>query len=240
LRYGDHPSQVGDLHLPARAGSAPVAVLLHGGYWRERYARSLNDALARDLAERGWAAWNLEYRRVGGGGGWPATAIDVGAGVDHLAGLAADHRLDLRRVVAIGHSAGGQLALWAAARAGAGVPVTAAVSQAGLADLRDAALRGLSDGAAALFLGGSPEAVPAAYAAASPLALLPLGIPQLVVHGDRDEAVPVELSRTYVAAARAAGDSVDYAEFPGCGHMEHLDPSSAAWATVTAWLLRAR
>ena len=236
-RYGEHPSQVGDLHLPADGvGDVPVAALLHGGYWRERYARDLNDALARDLEARGWAAWNLEYRRMGGDGGWDETSADVAAGIDHLAELAVEHPIDLACVIAIGHSAGGQLALWAAGRPAPRVRLAGAVSQAGVADLVDADLRGLSDGAAALFLGGSAAEMPGRYAEASPLARVPLGIAQLVVHGDRDEAVPVELSRAYVAAARAAGDAVEYAELAGCGHMQHLDPASAAWATVIAWL----
>ncbi|HEY8858117.1 MAG TPA: alpha/beta hydrolase, partial [Gaiellales bacterium] len=124
-RYGADQSQVADLHTPAAGEGWPVAVVLHGGFWRERYDRTLMEPLCADLAESGWAAWNLEYRRVGGGGGWPATFDDVAAGIDHLAAVAAP--LDRARVVTIGHSAGGHLALWAASRARPGVAVTAAV-----------------------------------------------------------------------------------------------------------------
>ena len=112
--YGGSPSEVGELFVPSGAGPHPVAVVVHGGYWRAQYDRSLMEGLCLDLAAHGMVAWNLEYRRVGGGGGWPQTFLDVAAGVDALADVAA--ALDLSRVVAVGHSAGGQLALWAAAR----------------------------------------------------------------------------------------------------------------------------
>ena len=157
-RYGADQSQVADLHTPAAGEGWPVAVVLHGGFWRERYDRTLMEPLCADLAESGWAAWNLEYRRVGGGGGWPATFDDVAAGIDHLAAVAAP--LDRARVVTIGHSAGGHLALWAASRARPGVAVTAAVGQAAVSDLAAVARLGLSNGAAEELLGGSPDQVP--------------------------------------------------------------------------------
>jgi acetyl esterase/lipase len=252
--YGEHRDQFGELTLPAGAGPFPVAGLIHGGFWRERYDLRLEDALVADLASRGWAAWNLEYRRLGrrSGGGWPATFEDVIAGIDALADV--DVPLDLERVVAIGHSAGGHLALWAAASAKSRVAATAAgsratsessdephvllagaVSQAGVADLREAARLGLSDSAAEALLGGSPDEVPERYDAASPIDRLPLGIPQLLVHGDADENVPVSLSRRY---AERAGDACALVELPGGGHFEHLDPGSDAWRAVTDWLER--
>jgi acetyl esterase/lipase len=224
-----------------------VAVLIHGGFWRARYDLRLEDLLVAALAGRGWAAWNIEYRRLGlrSRGGWPATFEDVAAAIDMLGRL--DESLDLAHVVSIGHSAGGQLAFWAAARRGlpAGSPgaeprirLAGAVAQAGVLDLREASRLGLSQRAAESLLGGSPMKWPARYDAASPIERLPLGVPQLVVHGDADDVVPISIARAYAERAAASGDPCELVELPGCGHDEHLDPSSAAWRTVTAWLER--
>ncbi len=222
-----------------------MAVLIHGGFWRARYDLRLEDRLVADLAGRGWAVWNLEYRRLGwrSRGGWPGTFEDVAAGIDQLGRL--DAPLDLSRVVAIGHSAGGQLALWAAARPGlpAGAPgaeprvrLSGAVSQAGVVDLREAAHLGLSRHAAESLLGGTAGKLPQRYDLASPIERLPLGVPQLLVHGEAYEVVPVELSRRHARRAAEAGDPCELVELPGVGHDEHLDQGSAAWPPVTAWL----
>jgi acetyl esterase/lipase len=222
-----------------------VAVLIHGGFWRARYDLRLQDGLAADLAGRGWAVWNLEYRRMGwrSRGGWPETLEDVAAGIDHLGRL--DEPLDTSRVVAIGHSAGGHLALWGAARPGlpAGAPgaepsvrLSAAVSQAGAIDLREVARLGLSRDAAKSFLGGPPGKLPQRYDLASPIERLPLNVPQLLVHGDADTAVPVEMSRRYARRAAEAGDRCELLELPGVDHFEHLDPNAPAWRAVSAWL----
>jgi acetyl esterase/lipase len=218
---------------------------MHGGFWRERYDLRLEDRLVADLAGRGWAVWNLEYRRVGrrSRGGWPVTFEDVAAGIDHPARL--DEPLDTDRVVAIGHSAGGQLALWAAARAGlpAGAPgadpamtLSGAVAQAGLSDLREVARLGLSGAAAEQFLGGPPDDLPERYELASPIERLPLAVPHLLVHGAADDVVPIEIARRYAQRAAKAGDPCALIELAGVGHMDHLDPGSEAWRTVTAWL----
>ncbi len=222
-----------------------MAVLLHGGFWRDRYGRGLMEALCADLASRGWAAWNLEYRRLGSGGGWPATFADVALGIDRLAGLAGEAPLDLGRVAAVGHSAGGHLALWAAARpalpaeapgAAPAVLMHAVVSQAGVCDLVGSDGLALGDGVTAQLLGGSAAEQPERYGLASPAAALPLGVPQLLVHGEEDEDVPVAMSRSYHAAARAAGDPADLVVLPAIGHMEHIDPSSMAWRVALGWL----
>jgi pimeloyl-ACP methyl ester carboxylesterase len=167
----------------------------------------------------------------------------VAAGIDHLGTL--DEPLDLARVVGIGHSAGGQLALWAAARRGlpAGAPgadpqvrLAGAVAQGGVVDLREAARLGLSRRAAEKLLDGSPITWPGRYDLASPLERLPLGVPQLLVHGDADEVVPIALARRYAERAAYAGDPCVLVELVGCGHEEHLDPGSSAWAAVVRWL----
>ena len=242
LAYGSDASQFGELHLPVTA-HPPVVVLLHGGFWSMPYGMDQMTPLAKDLARRGFAAWNLEYRRLGGGGGWPATLLDVSMGIDHLATLGAE--LDLSRVAAVGHSAGGHLALWAAGRHHAAeveplfrpkVRVTAAVGQAPVADLARGHALGLGRGVVDRLLGGAPEAVAKRYAAASPAQLLPLGVPQLLVQGGADDIVPPEISRGYAAAARNAGDEVEYRELPGADHFVHLDVHGPAWGAVVAWL----
>jgi acetyl esterase/lipase len=196
--------------------------------------------LCADLARRGWAAYNVEYRRLGrlAGGGWPQTLDDAGAAVDHLATLPAHGRLplDLGRVVAIGHSAGGHLAAWLATRARPRVPVTAVVAQAGVVDLRLASELGLSRGVVDELLGGPPAAVPERYAAASPSERLPLGVPALLTHGGRDEIVPPVMSELFAEAARAAGDDVELVTDPAAGHFEHLDPEHDLWRAVTEWI----
>jgi acetyl esterase/lipase len=197
-----------------------VVVVFHGGFWRARYAADLMDPLCDDLAGRGYEVWNVEYRRVGAGGGWPATFDDVEAAT-RKAGAAGT------QLVTLGHSAGGHLALWAAARCGAAL----AVAQAGVSDLREAWMRGLSSRAAGELLGGSPGDVPERYAAASPAELVPLGTRQLIVHGLRDDVVPPEMSRAYADRARAAGDDVELVECDE-GHFDCLDPASESWAAI--------
>jgi acetyl esterase/lipase len=237
--YGPDPSQYAELYLPAEARRA-VVVIVHGGYWRARHTAELGAPAARDLAARGWACWNLEYRRAGNGGGWPGTFEDVGAGIDALAGAAAEHGLALDSVIGLGHSAGGQLTAWAAGRGGlpAGspgadpaVPLSAVLSQAGVLDLRRAWELGLSDQAVRNFLGFDPEDEQGRFALADPMCRLPLPVPFYAFHGRQDEAVPFELSERYVAAARAAGGRAELVPVPG-GHMDLIDPASAAFESV--------
>jgi acetyl esterase/lipase len=240
--YGTARSQFGELFLPGGDGPFPVAVVLHGGFWRARYGRKQSRPLCADLAARGWAAWNVEYRRLGAldGGGYPRTLDDVAAAVDHLTEVPA-HRpgaLDLSRVVAIGHSAGGHLAAWLATREVARVPVTGVVAQAGVLDLRMASELALSDSVVHDLLDGAPGAVPERYAAASPAERLPLGVPTLLTHGDRDDIVPLAMSESFAGAARAAGDDVELVVADGEDHFGHRDPANPLWAAVTAWLTR--
>jgi acetyl esterase/lipase len=233
--------------VPDGGAPAPVAVVIHGGFWRARYGRKLMRPLCVDLAARGWVAWNVEYRRLGrsSGGGWPTTFEDVAAAIDHLAEIRTDARLDLERVVAIGHSAGGHLAAWAAARPGLpeGAPgaaprvaVTAAVAQAGVVDLRLAWELRLSEGVVGDLLGGGPDEQAERYALASPVERVPLGVPVLLVHGGRDDVVPPSVSASFAEAASAAGDPVDVVELAEEDHFGHVDPRNPLWEAVTRWL----
>ena len=220
-----------------------MAVLLHGGYWQTAYGKLVTRPLAADLVRRGWAAWNLEYRRLGdgrgGGGGWPETFDDVANGIDALAELG-DPRLDLSQVTAIGHSAGGQLALWAAARPGlppgapGAAPRLAIERVVGLAPVTNLA----SAGKVARQLLSTPRLRDAEdrLALADPIRRVPLDVPVLLVHPRDDETVPVERSREYAAAARAAGGDVVLAEPERGGHRSPIDPSSAAWRAAARWL----
>ena len=240
LAYGDHPAQFADLHRP-RGAARGVVVVVHGGFWRAEYDVSLGDPLARALTEEGWAALNLEYRRVGpgsgGGGGVPATLDDVSAGID----LLADLDLPLDHVLTLGHSAGGHLAVWAAGRqrlapwSGARVRVTGAVPQAGVLDLTAASAAGLGGGAVEAFVGATPDGDPAAYDLADPARHLPLDVPVHAVHGVDDDIVPVDQSRGYVAAARAAGATAELTEVPG-DHFVVIDSGSPVWRTQLAVL----
>lgn len=245
-RYGDDEAQVAELRLPPQGSPVPgVVVLVHGGYWQAGYDRSLQEAVATDLVSDGYAVWNLDYRAVGAGGGWPATFQDVAAGVDLLAQAAREHGLPLDQLAIVGHSAGGTLALWAAGRhrLPAGAPgadpqvrPAAAVTQAGINDLVRGARERLGGGAVTQLMGADPRDDPGRYALASPTALLPIGVSTLVVTGADDTVVPVQQSRDYAAAAEQAGDDVTLAVVAGEGHFEHLNPRSRVWAEVRAFI----
>ena len=232
-RYGGLPDQVADLRVPTGDGPHPVAMIIHGGFWRARYTREIMEGLACDLSLAGWATWNVEYRRVGAGGGVPQTLDDVLAAHDAVATLRAP--LDVRRIAVLGHSAGGHLAFWLASRR----RLQLAVSLAGVVCLAEAARQRLGDGAVSAFCGGGPEDVPRVYERADPSAHLPLGVPQLVVHGDADDVVPVEMSRTWAERAATTGDACELMVLRGVGHFELIDPRAPAWASVRARLPRA-
>ena len=237
--FGPDPSQVAELHLPRGRGPFPVAVVLHGGYWQTRYGKLVTRPLSLDLAARGWAAWNLEYRRLGtgrgGGGGWPMTFEDVARGIDHLPQV--DAPLDLSRVVLVGHSAGGQLALWAASRprlpsgavgAAPAVAASAVVALAPVTNLVRARVH------AEQLLGGTAEQHPDRWGQADPVRAGAPGIPALVVHPVGDETVPVARSREY-----AERTGVELVETPG-RHRDPIDPSTPAWAAAAEFLAGVR
>ncbi|WP_179958092.1 alpha/beta hydrolase [Chitinimonas arctica] len=224
MRYGTAEAQCGELYLPD-GRYAPVVCLLHGGYWRMPHGRDQMEPMARDLVRRGYAVWNLGYRRVGEvQPAWPACLEDVNCGVDRLADT--DFGLDLDRVVLVGHSAGGHLALscaasWPARR----VRLLAAIGLAPVTDLlsssADTALKAAIDA----LLADSAEA-------ASPLQRLPIGLHQTLIHSLIDDGVPVAMSQSYAQRAYRAGDELELVELPGAGHMDFLDPDSAAYAAL--------
>jgi len=226
-RYGADPEQVADLWMPdGGQGPHPVVVLLHGGFWRARFDHTIMSALASDLAGRGWGCWNVEYRRVGNGGGVPETVDDVRAAIDALPDV--DAPLAHDRLVIIGHSAGGHLGLCVADMPS----VSAVVSLAGVCDLVAAGRERIGDGAAIELTGGTPDERPATYAAADPMGMLPSGKQVLLVHGDLDDRVPIAQSREYAKAAAAAGDVCELLELAGVDHFALIDPRSGAWAAT--------
>jgi acetyl esterase/lipase len=254
--YGSDPSQWGELFLPdlpAPGQRRGVVVVIHGGYWRSKYGAELGEPLAIDLAEHGMAAWNLEYRRAGNGGGWPNTFQDVLAGIDKLADLADTHALDLGKVVALGHSAGGHLAVWAAGRgrlAGLGldgelrdangVRLAGVVSQSGVLNVAEAERLNLSNGAVANLLGGPSSEFPNRHRSADPMAALPLDVPVYAVHAEADEDVPLAMSTLYVDASRAGSVPARLIMVPG-DHFDLINPKAPAYATcreLAAQLLR--
>ncbi len=246
--YGAHPSQFGDLFLPAAPGPHPVAVLVHGGCWQAAYGLEALGQLAQGMAARGMAVWNIEYRRLGDGGGWPDTFLDVGAALDSLRTLADRFNLDLSRVATAGHSAGGHLALWLAARAKLPahspifapdpLPITAVISIAGIPDLVAAARRRVCDDAIIALMQGAPESAAHRYRDASPAALTPLGVPHVHIHGRQDAIVPVDLVEAYVEAAVRAGDHADALLLDGAGHFEPVDARTPAGQQVVDSVVR--
>jgi acetyl esterase/lipase len=216
LAYGPEPLQFGDLRLP-EAEAPPLAVVIHGGYWKANYNLIHTGHMSQALTEQGVATWNVEYRRVGDpGGGWPGTGNDVARAVE----LVAELPVDQTRVVLVGHSAGGQLALWAAKRAQLPVVALAPVS-----DVRESAARTGPDGAPARFMAAEH------FAEGSPLELLPLGVRQIVIHGTEDDGVPYAMSERYV---EAAGGEAELVTLEGTGHFEPIDPLAPVFAQTVA------
>ncbi len=243
IAYGEGPHRFGELRLPSRPPPYPVVVVVHGGFWRAKYSLEHAGHLCADLTKRGYVTWSLEYRRVGHeGGGWPGTLEDVARGVDFLRTLEPSYHLDLKRVVALGHSAGGHLVSWLGARGKLkpGQPLhvkeplrlKGVVSLAGVVDLEKGHALRLGDGIVETFVGGTPKAVPERYRVASPAALLPHGVPQVLVHGTEDDIVPVSISREYAAKAKALKERVTFMPLTGAGHFELIDPRAKEWERV--------
>jgi acetyl esterase/lipase len=248
IRYGAGPEHVADVRLPpATSWPAPLVIFLHGGFWRAAYDRSHTGPMATALAAAGYVVCVPEFRRTGqADGGWPGTFEDVATAVDRSPALvrkaAGPGVVADEPALLAGHSAGGHLALWTAARhllspdsgwhadtRARGVVVLAGVS--GLADCYD---QGLGNGAAADLMGGGPARFPQRYRVADPAGLLPLGCPVRLVHGSLDDVVPSAMSRGYAALGRAAGDDTVVEELPGVSHLDVIDPLSPAWPQVLA------
>lgn len=251
IPYGDDPSQFGDLYLPQaaphKARGYPVVLLLHGGCWRAQYGLGPIGQLARALADRGVAVWSLEYRRLGNGGGWPHTFLDVANGADLLRNLADQHPLDLTQVVAVGHSAGGHLALWSAARSqlDADSPIYTAnplsirsvVALAPVCDLERAVAWDICVDAADVLVGGHPREVWANYYQGSPSAMLPLDIRHVTINGALDDIVPLEYVSHFVDTATKLGDDATLIPVADVGHFEIVLATHSAGQMVMDTIL---
>ena len=247
--YGPLPDQFGELHLPQGAGPHPVAVLIHGGCWLQEFDYAYFRHLAAAVADLGIATWTIEYRRVGGAGGWPMTLLDVADAIDYLRELAATHPLDLQRVVVAGHSAGGHLALWSATRdqlaaesdlyRPSPLPILGVIGLAAIADLTTYRIGPAQSCHSAVdaLMGGTPEAQADRYADASPPSRLPLGVPIVLVSGSDDTIVPVSGVQAFADQAIAAGDQAHLEIIDGAGHFDPSVPDSPAWPALRDALL---
>jgi dipeptidyl aminopeptidase/acylaminoacyl peptidase len=230
IAYGPDDFQFGDLRLPRTGGPHPVAIMVHGGFWRALYGLDYFGHAAVALTDAGIATWNMEYRRIGNpGGGWPGTFEDVTEGAGHASRIADEFNLDLDRIIAVGHSAGGHLALWLAGRE---KRFRGVISLAGVVDLRRAWELRLSDTAVADLLGGGPDEVPERYQSASPIDHLPIGTVQTLFHGTADPDVPYEISERYVRKAQLLGDDAQLITFENAGHFELVDPRTKQFDLV--------
>jgi len=241
IAYGGGEFQFGELRLPKTPGPHPVVVVIHGGCWVAQYGLGYMGHVGAALAEAGVATWNVEYRRVGNaGGGWPGTAQDVARATDSLREVAGKYSLDLNRVVAVGHSAGGHLALLLGARkrlpkdhplyTANPLPLVGVVSLAGITDLRKTGTA--CDGEAIQLMGGEAKDKAAAFDSASPIKLLPLGIKQKIIQGGADTIIPMAMAVEYVEAAKQKQDDVELVALEKADHFQLVDPKSAAWAMV--------
>jgi len=243
IQYGPGPFQFGNLRLPKSSGPHPVVVFIHGGCWLSAFDITHAGSLEQAIADSGFAVWSLEYRRVGNdGGGWPGTFQDIGLGTDYVRTLASKYSLDLNRVVVAGHSAGGEFALWVAARkkiptsselyVANPLPVRGVFGLAPAPDLEGLHAAGVCGSVIDKLMGGSPADRADRYAAASPMKLAPVGVPQTLIVGARDRSW-APIGRAYYARAQAMGDSaVTLIEAPDAGHFELVAPKTTTWPIV--------
>ena len=254
IAYGDDPLQVVDLWLPESAGPHPVVLMVHGGCWQTDITdRTIMNWIADDLRRRGLAVWNIDYRGVDRpGGGYPGTFRDAAAATDALRDHAGAHRLDLSRLVAIGHSAGGHLALWLAARrrlpddsplrTADPLPIPAVVSLGGLPDLEEAARppgSGCGTEVIARIAGTADTSRRDPFADTSVPRLAPLGVRQVLINGRQDRIIPTAYAEGYAGPMRAAGDDVRVRMIDRTGHVELVAPETTAWAAAVEEVERA-
>ncbi len=241
IAYGNDPLQFGELRLPKAKGKHPVVIVIHGGCWFAEYDLNHLAAFSEALTKLGVATWAIEYRRIGNNGGaWPGTFQDVAKGTDFVRELAKKYPLDLNRVVVIGHSAGGQLALWLTARknlpkesllfAKNPLPLAGVISLAGISDLKK--YRPNCDDSVNKLLGGAPEDFIDRYQQTSPIELLPLKIPIRLIHGNNDKIVPLELGIEFEKAAKNKGEDVSLTILENVGHFDLIYPLAKDWAVV--------
>jgi len=253
VAYGAAPSQFAELFVPAGDGPFPVALIVHGGCWCKEYAGiSQMRNIAGDLQQQGIAVWNIEYRRFDEeGGGYPGMYLDVATAVDLLRSLAAEWRLDLSRVVLVGHSAGGHLAQWAASRARLPrssplyaddpLPVATVISLGGLADLRneEQLIKTSCERDIVQLAGSASAARPDIFSDTSPVELLPSGVRTVLIHGEFDTISPLRAGQEYARRAQAAGDEAEVIVLPGGSHFDEVAATSPSWAIVSAQIRKA-
>ena len=245
IDYGTDPYQFGELRIPEGDSLFPVIMIIHGGCWQSAYDKTLMDDMADDLTRRGYATWNLEYRRLGNpGGGWPGTFLDIASGLKMLREIRNDYPLNLTKILVTGHSAGGHLALWLGGQSQ--LPDSAEIKTTGLPDIKGiVSLAGITDlesylapsgcGSSVRSLtGGEPNEYPERYAQGSPMTFIPLGVPRVLVNGENDGIVPVSHIRPYYEASVAANEQIELVTIPGAGHFEVISPGSIAWDPIVS------
>ncbi len=242
LAYGSDSNQFFELRLPSGKNKSPhpLVINIHGGYWRARYNLDHAGHFCAALTARGLATANMEYRRVGNdGGGWPGTFADIRSGYQFLRQHARARNLDPQRFIAMGHSAGGQLALCLAAHEPS---LTRVVSLAGVVDLQRAYQLHLSNDAVVDFLGGTPREVPDHYREADPMQLSIPQARQWLIHGSADDVVPPDFGRDYVAAKQKRPgkekEDAHLLEISEAGHFDLIDPRTPAWKRVEQTVLK--
>ncbi|MGN7762770.1 alpha/beta hydrolase family protein [Paenibacillus sp. 22594] len=248
--YGSHPSQFGVLHLPDSEGKLPVIITVHGGFWRSQFGLEETEEIVKDLVQRGFAVWNIEYRRIGEeGGGWKGTFSDAISAVNYISTLSEQFPLDLSRVMLLGHSAGGQLVLWLASLAHENgseenfepllVSIRGVISLAGVSNLRKMweihTQKDILSPVESL-LAGSPNEVPERYHLVSPMERQSSQIEQFLIHGEMDLHVPVEFSIEYAQKTVEQGGKAHLIVIPGIEHFQIINPTSSAWNTVIHYL----
>jgi acetyl esterase/lipase len=237
VAYGADPNQFLEVRLPRAKGPHAVLLNIHGGFWRAKYDLAHTGQLCEGLRAADVATFNIEYRRVGNaGGGWPGTFEDIRSAYRLVQQEHSRFHLNLSRLVVMGHSAGGQLALCLAAHE---TSLQRAISLAGVVDLRKAFALHLSHDAVAEFLGGKPDAVPDHYQEADPMEFNIRHARQWLVHGSDDDTVPPQFSRNYVMQKKKAGESAELLEIPHAGHFDLIDPTSKAFRLVRSTVLTA-